>query len=261
MHAGTKAIKLWRQVPGSTITAGRALERTDSPVTASQTMHMHLNKVAWWLDLQASQSLCHLSSTVPCDPSAAVPTAVAASVVHESSAALHSHSADTAERAEPPSGKQVSVGSSLPPDQLLSGTRQPESNGQPSKGSRQGSAGNSQPLFGTGRPQPEALEPLPVSTSWGSSASAAVLGSPAVPTTATLSPGPGLQISKADAIPDAEFAAAASIKALEKSRQHIKGVARLQVGACAEPRCAEHTVSSASAVLCLCFVALCCAVV
>lgn len=44
------------------VTDASASRCHDAPVTASQAVHVHLNKVAWWLDLQASQSLSQLHS-------------------------------------------------------------------------------------------------------------------------------------------------------------------------------------------------------
>ncbi len=56
-------MKPWRQAwsgPG-TIPA-TANSNPNAPVTASQAVRVHLNKVAWWLDLQASQSMSHIHS-------------------------------------------------------------------------------------------------------------------------------------------------------------------------------------------------------
>ena len=61
--AGMMATKPWsaaQQV--KVMTDASALSCHDAPVTASQAVHVHLNKVAWWLDLQASQSISQLHS-------------------------------------------------------------------------------------------------------------------------------------------------------------------------------------------------------
>ena len=64
MLAGMRALKPW-----STAAKGTATETASSnsghnadPVTASQVVRVHLNKVAWWLDLQASQSMSQMHS-------------------------------------------------------------------------------------------------------------------------------------------------------------------------------------------------------
>ena len=61
--AGMMATKPWstaQQV--KVMTDASALSCHDAPATASQAVQMHLNKVAWWLDLQASQSISQLHS-------------------------------------------------------------------------------------------------------------------------------------------------------------------------------------------------------
>jgi len=61
--AGMMATKPWstaQQV--KVMTDASALSCHDAPVTASQAVHVHLNKVAWWLDLQASQCISQLHS-------------------------------------------------------------------------------------------------------------------------------------------------------------------------------------------------------
>ncbi|DBA94821.1 hypothetical protein WJX77_006721 [Trebouxia sp. C0004] len=62
-HKGMMVIKPWstaQQVKA--MTDASEVSRHDVPVTASQAVRVHLNKVAWWLDLQASQSMSQLHS-------------------------------------------------------------------------------------------------------------------------------------------------------------------------------------------------------
>lgn len=67
--AGIKATKAWsKALPASVVSAASPnLTCHDTPVTASQAVHVHLNKVAWWLDLQASQSVSQLQSITASD--------------------------------------------------------------------------------------------------------------------------------------------------------------------------------------------------
>ena len=61
--AGMMATKPWSTAQQfKVMTDASASSCHDAPVTASQAVRMHLNKVAWWLDLQASQSISQLHS-------------------------------------------------------------------------------------------------------------------------------------------------------------------------------------------------------
>ena len=247
--------------------AASSLKQSSSPVTASQTMQMNLNKVAWWLDLQASQSMDHLSSRAPCDPLSPVPTNVAdtAVVEHELPAALHSGSANATEHAKLCTDGKMSANTSLSLDQLSSAERQPKGSRhlakgtkQPSMGISQGVTGSSQPVDGTGRLQQQAVGVLssPVSPSQESFASAVVSGSPGnctVPpkdaSAETTLLGSELQISsehEAAAGCKAEHAVAASKTTAEVSRQQGDNVGRLQAGDRVGHRYAEDIISSAS---------------
>ena len=230
---------------------------------------MHLNKVAWWLDLQASQSMGHLSSKASCDPLTFVPTNVAATVAveHELSAALPSGLADAAEHANLPTDGEMSASSSLLMDQLLSAERQPKGSRQPAEGTKQPSMGNSQGVTGSGQlgdgsglQQPAVEAPSsPLSTSQESFASTAVSGSPGNCTASLKGAsarssllGPELQSSSSlmpTAALKAERAAAAAKKTAEESRQQADNVGRLQVGNRSGHRSADDTINSASAVL------------
>ena len=149
VHAGSKAVKLWRKAPGATVMAGSAVER-DSPITASQTMRMHLNKVAWWLDLQASHNMGQLGSAMPCNPLSVVPADLPACAdpEHDLPAALHPDSGDATELTKLPSVGQVTASSSLP-DQLSGRARQSIDSRQPAKGSSPTVKGSSQPSQGS----------------------------------------------------------------------------------------------------------------
>lgn len=153
VHPGIKAEKLWRRAPGATLIPGTALEY-DSPVTASQTMHMHLNKVAWWLDLQASHNMGQLGSPTPSDPVVSVPAdlAACAGLEHDLPAVLHCESGDAAQHTKRLPIAQMSASSSLPKDYLSSGTWQLMGSSQPSKGSNKPSKGISQPMKGSSQP-------------------------------------------------------------------------------------------------------------
>lgn len=240
------------------------LKHSSPPVTASQTMQLHLNKVAWWLDLQASQSMSHLSSKAPCDPLTPVPTNVAATAVveHESPAALHSSLADAAEHAKLPTDGKMSASSSPSLIQLSTVERQPkgsrqaaEGTKQPSKGNSQGVTGSSQPVDASGRLQQRAVEApsSPLSTSQETFASAAVSGSPGNCTASLKGAsarsallGPELQLSsehEAAAGLEAKRGAAAAKKTAKKSRQQADNVGRLQLGDCTGHRYAEGIIT------------------
>ena len=266
-HVGVKAVRPWRKLQRPTMVAASSLKQSSSAVTASQTMQMHLNKVAWWLDLHASQSMGHLSGRGSCDPLTPVPTNIAATAVveHELPAALHSGSAHAAKL---PTDGKTSAGSSPSLDQLSSAERQTKGSRQPaegtkqsSMGSSQGVTGSSQPVDGTGRLQQQAVgaPSSPVSTLQESFASAAVSGSQGnstVPPTETsamvTSLGPELQISsehEAAAGCKAEHAAAAYKMAAQELRQQADNVGKLQVGDSMGHRCVEDIISNAAAVL------------
>ena len=247
----------WRKVPSPTMVAESSLKQSSSPVTASQTMQMHLNKVAWWLDLQASQNTGHLSSRALCDPPTPVPANVAATAVveRETPAALHSGLADAAEHVKLPTGGKMSASSSLPLDQLSGAARQlkgsrplVEGTKQSSMGSSQGMTGSSQLVDGTSRLQQGACGPSfsPVSTSQKTIASAAVPGSPGnltVPPKAASAAstvlGPKLQTCSEHG------AAAASARTSEESGQQADTVGRTHVGDGIGHRYAQKTISSA----------------
>ncbi len=61
--AGMMAVKPWSTAQQVKVMTDASASRChDAPVTASQAVRVHLNKVAWWLDLQASQSISQLHS-------------------------------------------------------------------------------------------------------------------------------------------------------------------------------------------------------
>lgn len=249
-YAGVRAVRPWRKPPRPIVVAGGAEKPSSSPVTASQTMHMHLNKVTWWLDLQASQSLGQLPSGVPCDTLTAVPASAASTAVveHDSPATLDSGSSDAAMHAKLPKDQQVSARNRLAWDHLSGTTRAEgskqaaEDTTQPPKGSSQRLTGSSQPVDETGRLQQGAvgMSAPPISTSQDGLTSAAVTGSPGSltvpPRAASLaqtSHGPELQTSsehEAAADSKAGHAVAATKTAAEEPRQHAKGVGWLQAG-------------------------------
>ena len=247
-HVGVRAVRPWRKMPSPVGVDEGPLKPSSSPVTASQTMHMHLNKVAWWLDLQASQRLGQLPSGVSCEAPTAVPASVAPTAVveHDSPAVLYSGSPDAAVHAKLPMEEKVPAKNRL--DHLSGTTRakgsrhSAEGTLQPPKGSSQGLTGNIQPMDGTGRLQQGAMGMLapPISTSQDGSTSAAVTGSPGrstvpprVAAPAQTSFGPKIQTSsehEAPAESKAGHAVAATKMAAEEYRQHANGVGWRQVG-------------------------------
>ena len=181
VFTGIKAGKPWSMAPGHTI----SVETTASPTTASQNLRVRLNKVAWWLDLQASQQLSQLSSMGPCDPLTALPkdSIIAAASSHESSAAQELDCKDAAAGWVKPSAVQGS-GSILLNQPSSDSNQQPKGvsnpskgNSQPSKGSRQLAKSISQPLQGTASSTGQLLQAL-----------AAVLGYKAIDTAVSDSP-------------------------------------------------------------------------
>lgn len=251
-------------MPSPTEVAGGPLKPSSSPVTPSQTMHVHLNKVAWWLDLQASQSLGQLPSGASCDPLGSV--ASTAVVEHDSAAIQYSGSPDAAVHAKLHVEEKVST-SSLSWDRLsgitrAEGSRQSaEGTMQPPKGSSQGLTGSSQPVDGSGSLQQGAMGMLapPISTSRDGFTSAAVTGNPGSLTVlpraaspAQTSCGPELQNSSEHEAP-ADSKAACAVTAnttADESRQHARGVGWLQIGdLIGHHRYVKNTVNSAYTVM------------
>ena len=211
---------------------------------------MHLNKVAWWLDLQASQSLSQLPSRVSCDPLTAVPASVASTAVleHDSPAALYSGLSDAAVHAKLPVDEKVSARNRLPGDHLSGTTTaegcSPSAEGtmQPPKGSSQRLTGSIQPVDGSGSLQQRAVGMLapPMPMSEDGLTSAAVTGSagsftvpPRAAAPAQTSFGPDVQTSSEHEAPAESkpgCALAATKVAAEESRQHAKGVGWREVG-------------------------------
>lgn len=241
-HVGVRAVRPWREMPSPT---GGSLKPSSPPVTASQTMHMHLNKVAWWLDLQASRSLGQLPSAVPGDPLTLVPASAASAAVLEqdSPAALYSGSPYAAVHAKLPVDEKESARNRLPWNQLSGTTRHSaEGNLQPQKGSSQGLTGSSQPVDETGRLQQWAVGMLPPSRSTPQDGltSAAVTGSsgsltvpPRAASPAQTSCAPELQTSskhEAAAEFKAGHAVAATAMAADECKQHAQGVRWRQMG-------------------------------
>ena len=269
VHAGSKAVKLWRKAPGATVMAGSAVEG-DSAVTASQTMRMHLNKVAWWLDLQASHNMGQLGSALPCHPLTAVPAHLAACADPEQDlpAALHPDSGDATELTKLPSVAQVTASSSLP-HQLSGRARQSIDSRQPAKGSSQTVKGSSKPSKGSqpsesshslhegATPEqgvPQLLSSAePYSCGGCASAVASVRVSNGTVPPSGVSPAStssGAELWRCSNREDASHSKAGcnSKPAAEDSSTHGKhGVGRLQVGYLLTKRCAMQNVP---AVLC-----------
>ena len=142
VSAGLKAGKPWSLGPAVSV------KKASQTVTASQTVHEHLNKVAWWLDLQASQHMTHLPGTQPCDiPLTAMSqhSGPPAELRPESFEALQSDSAAGNPNAKIAAARHSLAGSSLSPDQLAKACQEPKGSSQCLKGTKHSRKGIGQP--------------------------------------------------------------------------------------------------------------------